>query len=42
MEITKKNVAGIIDHTLLKQNASEKQIEKICQEQWNISLLRYA
>ena len=32
MEITKKNVAGIIDHTLLKQNASEKQIEKICQE----------
>ncbi len=32
MEINKKNVAGIIDHTLLKQNASKAQIEKICQE----------
>ncbi len=32
MEINKKNVAGIIDHTLLKPNASKEQIEKICQE----------
>lgn len=32
MEITKKNVAGIIDHTLLKQQASEEQIAKICAE----------
>lgn len=32
MEITKKNVAGIIDHTLLKQNASSEQIAKICEE----------
>lgn len=32
MEITKKNVAGIIDHTLLKQQASEEQIAKICEE----------
>ena len=26
------NVAGMIDHTLLKQNASEEQIVKLCQE----------
>ena len=26
------NVAGMIDHTLLKQNASEEQIKKLCQE----------
>lgn len=32
MEITKKNVAGIIDHTLLKQQASKEQIAKICEE----------
>lgn len=32
MEITKKSVAGIIDHTLLKQNATEEQIIKLCQE----------
>ncbi len=32
MEINKKSVAGIIDHTLLKPNASKEQIEKICQE----------
>lgn len=32
MEITKKNVAGIIDHTLLKQNASKKQILQLCNE----------
>ncbi len=32
MEITKKNVAGIIDHTLLKPQASEEQIAKICEE----------
>lgn len=32
MEITKKNVAGMIDHTLLKQNASAAQIAKLCEE----------
>ena len=32
MEITRKNVAGIIDHTLLKPEASEAQIEKLCRE----------
>ncbi len=32
MEITKKNIAGMIDHTLLKQDASEAQIAKICEE----------
>ena len=32
MEITKKNVAGIIDHTLLKQNASVEQIKVLCNE----------
>jgi deoxyribose-phosphate aldolase len=32
MEFTKKNVAGIIDHTLLKANATEEQIAKLCQE----------
>ena len=26
------NIAGMIDHTLLKQNASEEQIVKLCQE----------
>ena len=26
------NVAGMIDHTLQKQNASEEQIVKLCQE----------
>ena len=26
------NIAGMIDHTLLKQNASEEQIKKLCQE----------
>lgn len=32
MEITKKNVAGIIDHTNLKPEASEEQIIKLCAE----------
>ena len=32
MEINKKNVAAMIDHTLLKQDASEEQIAKICEE----------
>jgi deoxyribose-phosphate aldolase len=32
MEITKKSVAGIIDHTLLKPEATEAQIAKLCQE----------
>lgn len=32
MEITKKNVAGIIDHTILKANATEEQIIKLCAE----------
>lgn len=32
MEITKKNVASIIDHTLLKPEASEAQIENLCKE----------
>ena len=32
MEITKKNVAGIIDHTNLKPEASEEQITKLCEE----------
>ncbi len=32
MEITKKNVAGIIDHTLLKADATPEQIAKICKE----------
>lgn len=32
MEITKKNVAGIIDHTMLKQDASAEQIKKLCDE----------
>lgn len=32
MEITKKSVAGMIDHTLLKQQASEEQIARICSE----------
>lgn len=32
MEITKKNVAGMIDHTLLKQNATVGQIEQLCKE----------
>ena len=26
------NIAGMIDHTLLKQDASEEQIKKLCQE----------
>ena len=29
---TAGSVAGMIDHTLLKQNASEEQIKKLCQE----------
>lgn len=32
MEITKKNVAGIIDHTLLKPEATEADIDRICKE----------
>ena len=32
MEYTKKNVAGMIDHTLLKADATEAQIAKLCQE----------
>jgi deoxyribose-phosphate aldolase len=32
MKITKKNVAGIIDHTLLKPEATEDAIAKLCQE----------
>jgi deoxyribose-phosphate aldolase len=32
MEITKKYVAGIIDHTLLKQDASAEQVAKLCRE----------
>ena len=32
IEITKAGVAGIIDHTLLKQNATEDQIRKLCAE----------
>lgn len=32
MEINKKSVAGIIDHTLLKPNAQEAQIIKLCEE----------
>jgi len=32
MEINKKNVAGIIDHTLLKQDATLSQITRICNE----------
>ena len=32
MGYTKKNVAGMIDHTLLKADATEAQIAKLCQE----------
>ena len=32
MEYTKKNVAGMIDHSLLKADATEAQIAKLCQE----------
>lgn len=32
MEYTKKSVAAMIDHTLLKQNATEEQIAKLCEE----------
>ncbi len=32
MEITRENVAGMIDHTLLKQDASAEQIAKLCRE----------
>ena len=32
MKITKKNVAGMIDHTMLKQDASEEKITKLCTE----------
>ncbi len=32
MEINKKNIAAIIDHTLLKPEASEAQIAKLCEE----------
>ena len=32
MEYTKKNVAGMIDHTLLKADATEARIAKLCQE----------
>ena len=32
MEYTKRNVAGMIDHTLLKADATEAQIAKLCQE----------
>ena len=32
MEITKQTVAGIIDHTLLKPEASQAQIAKLCEE----------
>jgi len=32
MEITKKSVAGIIDHTILKANATEAQVANLCAE----------
>jgi len=32
MEITKKSVAGMIDHTLLKADASASQIDRLCSE----------
>ena len=32
MQITKENVAGIIDHTLLKPEANSAQITKLCDE----------
>ncbi len=32
MEYTKKSVAAMIDHTLLKQNATKEQIAKLCEE----------
>lgn len=32
MEINKKSVAGIIDHTILKPNATKEQIIKLCNE----------
>ena len=30
--ITRKSIASMIDHTLLKQNATEEQIDKLCAE----------
>lgn len=30
--ITRKSIAAMIDHTLLKQNATEEQIDKLCAE----------
>ena len=30
--ITRKGIAAMIDHTLLKQNATEEQIDKLCAE----------
>ena len=32
MKITRSEIAGMIDHTLLKQDATEMQIRKLCQE----------
>lgn len=32
MEVNRKNVAGMIDHTLLKQDANKAQIEQLCKE----------
>ena len=32
VKLSKKEMSGMIDHTLLKQNATEEQIAKICEE----------
>lgn len=32
VSMTREMLAGMIDHTLLKENATEKQIDKICEE----------
>lgn len=32
MELTRKTVAGMIDHTLLKPEATEEQIDRLCRE----------
>ena len=32
MEITKQQLAGMIDHSLLKPNATRDQLRKLCEE----------
>lgn len=36
-----KNYASMIDHTLLKPEATKSQIEKICDEAKNMSLHQF-